>query len=133
MADEGKRLRQKAWREANRDVLRTKALVRLADPKKKAAKQAYRREWGQRNRLKLKDYMRDWQGYPKPTRPMPERCENCDGPPNGRGNGFYLDHDHTTGRFRGWLCSTCNSGIGKLGDSIEGVRRALAYLERSIN
>jgi hypothetical protein len=41
-----------------------------------------------------------------------------------------LDHCHVTGRFRGWLCQTCNTGLGKLGDDISGVRRAIAYLER---
>ncbi len=45
--------------------------------------------------------------------------------------GKNLDHDHATGRFRGILCGSCNTGIGKLGDNIEGLRRALAYLERT--
>jgi hypothetical protein len=44
---------------------------------------------------------------------------------------LYLDHDHNTNRFRGWLCGRCNTGIGKLGDNIEGVRKALEYLERT--
>ena len=39
-----------------------------------------------------------------------------------------IDHDHTTGRVRGILCSACNTGIGLLGDNIEGVERALRYL-----
>jgi hypothetical protein len=41
-----------------------------------------------------------------------------------------LDHCHVTGKFRGWLCRDCNLGLGKLGDDIAGVRRAIAYLER---
>jgi hypothetical protein len=39
-----------------------------------------------------------------------------------------LDHDRVTGKFRGWLCQECNSGLGKLGDDIAGLRRAIAYL-----
>lgn len=41
---------------------------------------------------------------------------------------LVLDHDHETGAGRGWLCSTCNSGLGKLGDTIEGLQRAIVYL-----
>jgi hypothetical protein len=41
-----------------------------------------------------------------------------------------LDHDHLTNRFRGWLCHKCNSGIGHLGDTIEGLENALAYLRK---
>lgn len=43
-----------------------------------------------------------------------------------------LDHDHATGEFRGWLCHGCNTGLGKLGDTIEGVDRALSYLKRTL-
>jgi hypothetical protein len=42
-----------------------------------------------------------------------------------------LDHCHVSGAFRGWLCHKCNTGLGKLGDDIAGVRRAIAYLLRS--
>ena len=42
-----------------------------------------------------------------------------------------LDHDHATLKFRGWLCDNCNTGIGRLGDNIEGLKRALAYLEKA--
>lgn len=41
-----------------------------------------------------------------------------------------LDHDHLTGAIRGVICSACNSGIGLLGDDVEGLRKAIAYLER---
>jgi hypothetical protein len=41
---------------------------------------------------------------------------------------LFLDHDHRTELFRGWLCRECNSGLGFLGDSAQGVAQALMYL-----
>lgn len=55
-------------------------------------------------------------------------CGTTEEPPN---RGWHIDHDHTTGKIRGVLCIRCNTGIGKLGDSIEGLERALAYLQRT--
>jgi Recombination endonuclease VII len=69
-------------------------------------------------------------GLPEPTRPRPEFCESCGGPPNGNGV-LHLDHCHETGKFRGWLCATCNMGLGKLGDNIAGVLNIVGYLDRS--
>ena len=40
-----------------------------------------------------------------------------------------VDHDHVTGKVRGVLCMPCNTGIGLLGDSIEGLERAVDYLK----
>jgi hypothetical protein len=49
--------------------------------------------------------------------------------PGGRFS-WNVDHDHATGRIRGVLCQNCNTAIGKLGDTLEGVLRAVRYLER---
>lgn len=43
---------------------------------------------------------------------------------------LVLDHDHNTLAFRGWICDPCNTGIGKLGDTLDGVQDALNYLKR---
>ncbi len=40
-----------------------------------------------------------------------------------------VDHVHDTGVIRGLLCMHCNTGIGKLGDDLEGVMRAVRYLQ----
>lgn len=42
---------------------------------------------------------------------------------------IVLDHNHTTGRVRGWLCESCNTGIGRFDDNPEVVKRALEWLE----
>lgn len=42
----------------------------------------------------------------------------------------YLDHDHQTGELRGFLCGSCNLGLGKLGDTIAAIKRALEYLQQ---
>ena len=58
--------------------------------------------------------------------PPPQQCMNCK-----RAVPLACDHDHQSGEYRGWLCKNCNTGLGLLGDNIQGLRRMLAYLERS--
>jgi hypothetical protein len=86
--------------------------------------------WEKARRSKKPGYWRKRRGLPDPTRVEPARCECCGGLPNGRGK-LHLDHDHATGKFRGWLCAKCNLGISLLGDLLVGTRNAVAYLERA--
>ena len=42
-----------------------------------------------------------------------------------------VDHCHRTGKVRGLLCTECNSGIGKLKDDPELLRKGIKWLEHS--
>ena len=41
---------------------------------------------------------------------------------------LVLDHIFDTPIARGWLCKSCNTGIGLLGDNLEGLTNAVNYL-----
>lgn len=108
--------------------------VRAYNRSKYEANPADRRERTNRNKRARPDlykgdhrrakYLR-WMGVdPSHSRPKPDVCEMCQGPPTAQG--ICFDHDHTTGRFRGWLCGRCNSGLGMLGDHIHTAMARLA-------
>ena len=69
--------------------------------------------------------------YPEPTRiyPINNLCELCGCEEKIKKYSLSLDHDHETNKFRGWLCNSCNTGLGKFKDSPELLRRAAFYLE----
>src|ERR1035437_1631471 len=61
-------------------------------------------------------------------KPADGRCEICkDVHP------LRLDHDHKTGKFRGWLCGSCNAGLGMLGDTLSAIEKTRRYLKRKPN
>ncbi len=74
----------------------------------------------------MRAYMRKRMGLPEPTRPCPEICER----PGCTRKAVCLDHDHKTGKFRGWLCRPDNMALGALGDGIAGVEGIRDYLLR---
>lgn len=61
--------------------------------------------------------------------PQDPTC-NCCGTKPQHYDKLQLDHCHETKIFRGWLCRSCNLGLGQLGDTLEGVEKALAYLRK---
>ena len=59
-------------------------------------------------------------------------CEICKKTAS-KGNAIVFDHCHKTNVFRGYLCNTCNRGLGLLGDDQEGIMKVLNYLKKSEN
>jgi hypothetical protein len=61
-----------------------------------------------------------------PPPPSGTPCDCC-----GKIDRLFIDHDHATGAWRGWLCRSCNVGLGMPGDCEEGILQALSYLQRA--
>ncbi len=59
--------------------------------------------------------------YPKPN---PGPCPIC----GKHVEKWILDHCHETGRFRAYICDSCNLGLGKFNDDVEIIKKAIAYL-----
>ena len=72
--------------------------------------------------------------------PKPDHCECCGTKPKilthkkKHSNLGILQLDHTHGKdpkFRGWVCGNCNLGLGKFGDTLEGIIKAALYLSKN--
>jgi hypothetical protein len=129
----------KAWRakhqKLNREKLNERQRAYRASPAGRAATKAYndkyKAEKGEQKRAQNRISRRRKLGLPEPTRPEPANCECCGRARSSMHSSLALDHDHVTGEFRGWLCYRCNSALGKLGDNVDGLLRAMEYLERA--
>lgn len=64
-----------------------------------------------------------------------ERCATCGNfipkPDGTAGRGVNVDRCHKTNRVRGLLCGPCSVALGQVRDSVETLRRMIAYLERN--
>jgi hypothetical protein len=59
-----------------------------------------------------------------------EVCAICGTSNPKTSHGFWhVDHCHRSGKVRGLLCGTCNTGLGSFYDRTSVLRRAAAYLE----
>lgn len=59
-------------------------------------------------------------------RAKPECCEVC----GSSHKKIVLDHCHTTGAFRGWLCDPCNVVLGLVKDNPETLEALAGHLRR---
>jgi hypothetical protein len=58
------------------------------------------------------------------------KCAICGVNDHDTTKGLAIDHDHQTGKVRGWLCHNCNRAIGMLRDDPNVLRKAVEYLEK---
>ncbi len=61
------------------------------------------------------------------------RCTICGVPEVELNRKLCMDHSHETGEFRGWICTSCNKGLGNFKDSEEILINALHYLMNPVN
>jgi hypothetical protein len=57
-------------------------------------------------------------------------CAICGSTKPGNQGKFHLDHDHTTGKVRAFLCAPCNMGLGYFKDDPLRLELAAAYLRK---
>lgn len=60
-------------------------------------------------------------------------CAICGVEKNRNGSALCVDHNHKTGQIRGLLCHFCNTALGKFGDDIKMLQKAIQYLEKHGN
>ena len=65
------------------------------------------------------------------TRPMPNQCEICGAFGSDFKKGLCFDHDHKTGKFRGWLCSRCNATLGLVKENVETLLAIIDYIKKN--
>lgn len=81
--------------------------------------------------MRAKDRHRSRKILPTPSRPEPTHCEICGNLPKAPKVGSSLDHCHLTDKFRGWLYSACNLGLGVFQDNPKALVAAASYLRKA--
>lgn len=64
-------------------------------------------------------------------RPKSEQCEVCGAFGKDFKKGLFYDHNHKTGKFRGWLCMRCNFALGMVKDNTEILENLIDYLNKN--
>jgi len=71
--------------------------------------------------------------YPRPKIGEPFKCPICHRTfIREHKNDVVLDHNHIDGSIRGWLCSSCNTSIGKFGEDTNVLQRAINWILKSL-
>ncbi len=127
-ADDLKKARNeqtKAYRSRNPDII--KEIRKRTDAKRKQV----RREKELENKYGI-----TYSEYLSMLESQDGVCSICGRPEKLLGKGgctrpLNVDHCHTTGKVRGLLCASCNLALGNLEDSVDYLRAAIKYLEKS--
>ena len=120
------------WNKKNAE--RVKETSRAYTEKHKEERNKTSKAWRESNPERNRYLTRKARGLPDPEYPTPDSkiCERCNKLEskmvNGEPQALSLDHDHTTNKFRGWICDNCNTGMGKLGDTSKDCFEAACYI-----
>lgn len=143
-------INDKAFHEANKEILNQKAKARYQENREERAQKQSEWYWSNRDSILARQSQRraltaDEKNAKQRAkfhdqremlagRPRPELCEICGDPEistgrNGATRPLSFDHDHKTGKFRGWICNCCNTVIGWSKDCPGTLRKLAEYLE----
>jgi len=79
----------------------------------------------------IRNYGVDYTWYDKKLKEQKDTCAICTNTLEHRNNTkFCIDHNHTTGKVRGLLCSNCNTALGLLKDNTSNLNNAIQYLNK---
>lgn len=125
--------------EKTRDSQRRSKLKAMQNPERVEAIRVYQSKYRAANREVLRDKERHRQfgltkqDYAEMFLKQNGVCAICSQPEtatrNGRVKTLAVDHDHSSGKVRGLLCSDCNTGIGKLKEDRSIFLSAIKYLD----
>lgn len=126
------------WKRENRDLINSRSRQdRLDNPDKyKKWYQDYKERGGDglddkkaASRLKM-----SIDQYYEMLQSQGNKCAICNREETrmykGKFTRLCVDHCHKTGKVRAMLCHSCNTGIGKMEDSIEILQSAIEYLRK---
>ena len=100
---------------------------RRRNPKRK-------RKWEEENPNKMRNAYLKWkygitlEMYNSLFEEQKGLCAICFEEPKKQNLG--VDHDHVSGKIRGLLCSTCNSGIGLFKEDTLLLKKAIEYISK---
>lgn len=134
--------RNRKYREKNREKIRELARKWKTKNKEKILQYRKNRVFGKgkfsyalcNSRRRAKEY-----GYQSCKATVKEiasvytgKCHNlrCQISESQIGHKLHLDHNHETGKFRGWLCPKCNLSLGYAQDSIQILQGLVSYLQK---
>ena len=66
-------------------------------------------------------------------RPKPDACEVCKKDASLLKKGLQYDHCHKTNKFRGWLCTNCNTALGLVKENTQTLKALIEYIELNEN
>jgi hypothetical protein len=131
----------------------TKAAKRERHARNPEPNRARARQWAEDNAERRAAYQAEYRNRPERKRVMRDlyyrrtygisadqadeilaaqngRCAICGTPAPDRLASMHLDHDHETGAIRGFLCITCNQGLGLFREDPSRLLRAVVYLRQ---
>jgi Recombination endonuclease VII len=133
------------YHENREKINEARRVERAANPEKhRAQKKAYydknkeeikvrTREWGQKNRDKIRAYLLKQhygitqEEYNIMWSAQAGKCEICT---RTSTKPLCVDHNHRTSKNRGLLCSACNTAIGLLKEDVGILSKAAEYLKK---